>query len=195
MTTLDPQNCPMPSLTLRKYGDMIDNPPELVLHLASLVLIAMTLRAHKTDVVRAYEAKILAELDADPAPRFADSLPSGMKILDPKHAYLLSEGDSTIFLRRCEEERIKANLHVDVEGGCPALEAERILLEAKVALAQAVEPYTGLLAEELRTYPPALDAIVDLTLTGVADRVRPQQLLAEMCGVADPSGDAHGSPR
>lgn len=172
-------------------GAMFRNPPALVLRLANVVLLAMALYEEKASIVRSYESKILAELNAGPAQRFARCLPAGMKVLDPKRAYLLSEEDRTVFHRRCEEERVKAKLRVNDDGACPAQEAEQLLLKAKIALAEAVQPYSGLDVEVLRWNLQALDAIVDLTVTGLSDHLRTQQLLAEMCGVQFPSGGAH----
>lgn len=173
-----------------KLGAMFRNPPELVLSLANLVLLAMALYEEKAEIVRAYQAKVLAELNAAPAQRFASSFPAGMKVLDPKRAYLLSEEDFDVFRHRCEEERVKAKLCVNDEGACPILEAEQLLLKAKIALAEAVQPYSGLHVDELRWHLPALDAIVDVTVTGLSDHLRTQLLLAEMRGVRFHAGGA-----
>jgi len=65
-------------------------------------------------------------------------------ISDPEHAYLMSDADFTHYLKRCNEERKKANLHVRDENYCPLLTAENLLTKANKLLIDVMEPIAGL---------------------------------------------------
>ncbi|WP_031431850.1 hypothetical protein [Methylomicrobium agile] len=67
----------------------------------------------------------------------------GALVLDPEHAYLLSDEDYWIYAEECNEARIKAALIVDNPGQCPLLVAQEMQRKAQKELIDAMESLTG----------------------------------------------------
>jgi len=63
-------------------------------------------------------------------------------IMNPKDAWLMSDDDFTHYASRCNEERIKVNLHVDDPGFCPLLVAEDLQRKAENSLIKTMQPIT-----------------------------------------------------
>jgi len=65
-------------------------------------------------------------------------------ISDPNQTYLMADDDHAHYVKRCNEERIKAGLKVDNEAYCPLLVADHMVIQAENALIDIMEPVTGL---------------------------------------------------
>lgn len=93
-------------------------------------------------VVDAYHQKILDEMQpvvSDIWPRIA-----GKRITDIRESYLMGDEEHTEYLRRVNEERIKAGFVVENEDYCPLLVAEHEQVKAEWAFISAMEPLTGI---------------------------------------------------
>lgn len=119
-------------------------------------------------IVRGYQEKILAYMQAGPAEKWCQR-ENGMKpddiILAPEQAYLLDDDDWTWYLAECNKERKKAKLHVENEEFCPLLVAENNLRKARKLLIDAMEPLTGIKFDDLFTdFPNNYNKYIDLSL-------------------------------
>lgn len=120
-----------------------DTPPAHIVSLADSVVMAMSMYQMAAETVHAYASAVLSEMQARTDHKILELV--GMQdkvILDPKEAWLMSLDDYAKFQSRCEEERIKRNLHVKEPGNCPALEAQRLLNESTKAFLDALAPVT-----------------------------------------------------
>lgn len=111
-------------------------------------------------IVRGYQRKVLREL--------------GWCSVDPDRSYDLPDSVFVVYLKRCNEERIAAKLHVDDEEYCPLLVAEDLLRQSRRLLIDLMEPVHGISFDQIFCCSDALanyDQLVDLNL----------QLLASYC--------------
>jgi hypothetical protein len=84
-----------------------------------------------------------------------------------KHTYMLTDEDAKHYYKRCNEERIKAKLHVDSEEYCPLLVAEHLQRDAEHALIDVMFPITHISREMIWNGSNALEhlkKLLDLTL-------------------------------
>lgn len=127
-------------------------------------------------VVNGYKRRILADMKAHIDKEWINK---GMKdevVLDPKHAYLLSETDFAEYLDHCDFEMEKAHLKVEEKGQCPLLVAEHYLVKAKHLLIEVMEPITGIKHEDLfRHGLKDYDKYIDLTLRMVAGLMKERE--------------------
>ena len=93
-------------------------------------------------IVEGYQQKIIDELKPQVDPDFKEI--GFTTITKPKDSYLMADTDFQIYLKRCNEERIKAKLHVDNEEFCPLLVAKDLQNQAERAFIEAMEPITHL---------------------------------------------------
>jgi len=104
-------------------------------------------------IVLGCRAKILREL--------------GWGSTDPERTYNLPDDVFAKYHRRCNEERIKANLHVDDPDHCPFLEAKHLLCQAQRVLVDVMEPVSGISFDKIFRAPDALknyDTLIVLNL-------------------------------
>lgn len=91
-------------------------------------------------------------------------------IKDPNLTYLMNDSDFKHYLKRCNEERIKAKLHVEKEEYCPLLVAEHMLVLAQNALIDIMEPVTTIKRDQVYNMEHR-DKLIDLTLKLLAPYV------------------------
>ena len=124
-------------------------------HVAAAEAVFMCMAAVQTikPIVRGYQAKVLREL--------------GWSGVDPDRSYNLPESVFSVYLKRCNEERIAAKLHVDSEEYCPLLVAENLLRKSQRLLVDLMEPVSGISFDQIFRCSDALanyDQLVDLNL-------------------------------
>lgn len=126
---------------------------------AKTVFLAMAYTETIRPVVKGYQKQIKREMHLDP------DAPS----------YLMAEADFKTYLVRCNEERIRAGLHVDSEEYCPLLVAEDLERQAKNALIDAMEPTTGISFNQIIQSSNCLENLkkyIDLTLRMMAGHLK-----------------------
>lgn len=125
-------------------------------------------------IVMKYQTEILQQGQWRIRPKYADRLGDKV-ILDPKDSYLMSEEDLAVFIDHCKVARDKAGLHVDHDDKCPLLVAEHLLIKAKRALLDVMEPVTRLPADRLLSAGmDKYNSGVELTLQLLASFVDPK---------------------
>lgn len=92
-------------------------------------------------------------------------------ISNPDHTYLMDDEGFKHYIKRCNEERIKAGLHVDSEEYCPLLVAENMLIKARWALIEIMEPITHIRLDDLYKLEHQ-NELVELTLRMLAPYVK-----------------------
>lgn len=126
-------------------------------------------------IVRAYQLKIIDEMKPQVNERDAKNYRLGFKIItDPKDTYLMNNEDFQVYLKRCNEERIKAKLHVDNEEFCPLLVAEDLQRQAERAFIETMEPITHLTPDKVLCSKNGLEnyrKLIDLSLRLLAPYV------------------------
>lgn len=124
-------------------------------------------------IVEAYHHKILEEEKYPYSPKMMlrhEKAPADW-ISNLQHTYMLGEDDAKHYYKRCNEERIKAGLHVDDPAYCPLLVAEHLQMQAEHALIDAMEPVTHITRDMIWEKPNALEnlkKLLDLTLRFMA---------------------------
>ncbi len=125
-------------------------------------------------IVEVYQRQILKEMQPQVNERDSKNNRLGFKIItEPKHSYLMNNTDFKIYLKRCNEERIKAKLHVDNEEFCPLLVAEDLQCQAERAFIESMEPITHLTPD--RVLNSGLDnykKLLDISLRLLAPYVK-----------------------
>ncbi len=112
---------------------------------AKNVFMAMAFTQTIRPIVEGYQRQILKEMQPQVNEKDAKNYRLGFKIItDPKHTYLMNNTDFQAYLKRCNEERIKAKLKVESEEFCPLLVAEHLQSQAEHAFIEAMEPITHL---------------------------------------------------
>lgn len=99
-------------------------------------------------IVMKYQTEILQQGQWHICPKFGDRFGDKV-ILEPKYSYLMSKEDLAVFIDRCKVARNQAGLHVEHDDQCPLLVAEHLLIRAKRALLDVMEPVTRLQADRL----------------------------------------------
>lgn len=110
---------------------------------AKLVFAAMAARDVIKPIVEGYQKVILQEKEFYPAEKWQKH-GDNKRIVDSEHTYLMEEKDFDYYLKRCNEERIKAKLHVNNPENCPLLVAENNIRKATNYLMPMMEPITGI---------------------------------------------------
>lgn len=112
------------------------NPTEGMREAAKEVFTAMAYTKTIRGIVEPYRNRILVEIKAV-------NVETGEPVTKDFDAYLMSDEQFNLYVKRCNEERIKAGLKVECEGYCPLLVAEELERKAKRALIKALNPITG----------------------------------------------------
>lgn len=117
-------------------------PTQGMLTAAENVFLAMAVEGTTRPIVEAYQRKILAERKWPVAVDMRANKGSTEEVTDIKHAWLMSTEDFAVYLQRCNEERIEANLSVETDDQCPLLVAENVTRLAKDELLAAMAGIT-----------------------------------------------------
>ncbi len=163
-------------------------PTEEQIRAAENVLVAMAHEQTIRPIVEQYEQEILAKHQFPMASEWVEKGIGPRVILDRKMAYLLSEADSAIYHRECNEARVAAKLTVTREGNCPLCEAEYVRIQAENALIQAMSTLPGLdgLSKGVMTLELRARAI-DLMLKLMAPFVDRAATILNRFGVVQPA--------
>ncbi len=119
---------------------------------AETVMLAMALVGTIEPTVSAYKRRILSQGQWRVCPTKTPHQVMPEIVSEPRLSYLLSEQDFAEYDLLCQQAAVAAGLHVRRVGNCPLLEAESDLIEAKHALARAMDG----------TSPVSLDRVVML---------------------------------
>jgi hypothetical protein len=140
---------------------------------AKTVFKAMAFTQTIRPIVEGYQQQIINEMKPQANERDAKNCQLGFKIItSPKQSYLMNNTDFQIYLKRCNEERIKAKLHVKSEEYCPLLVAEDLQRQAERAFIDIMEPVTHLTADKvLCTGLDNYKQLIDLSLRLLAPYV------------------------
>lgn len=139
---------------------------------AKNVFMAMAFTQTIKPIVRGYQQKIIDELKPEISEQFKKH--ERHTTITPENTYLMNDADFKVYLRRCNEERIKAKLHVDNEEFCPLLVAEDLQRQAERAFIDIMEPITHLTADRVLLSKDGLDnyaKLIDLSLRLLAPYV------------------------
>ena len=124
-------------------------------------------------IVEAYQRKILEEEKYPYNPKMMarrEKAPADY-ISNLQHTYMLGDDDAKHYYKRCNEERIKAGLHVDDEAYCPLLVAEHLQMQAEHLLIDSMEPVTHITRDMIWQSKNSLEnlkRLKDLTLRFMA---------------------------
>lgn len=146
--------------------------PEMIAA-AESVFLAMTIESATRPVVLSYQKRILAEREwhSDPAMSNAPGIPE--RITDPRYAWVMASDDFRLYRKRCNEERIAANLPAETDDHCPLLVAENTTRIAKKVLLDAMACITKIDGATAASMNAAdYDHFVDLTLRLLAPFVK-----------------------
>lgn len=140
-------SCTSTSVQFVPTADMIST--------AETCFAAMAVEQYIGAIVIAYQRKILTERVYSVREEYAEALTNRAgepeRIFCAERAYLMSEADFSIYLARCEEERIKATLTIEKEGQCPLLVARNDTMLAEKELVNSVSKITGITADQCIT--------------------------------------------
>ena len=163
-------------------------PTEEQIRAAENVLVAMTHEQTVRPVVEQYEQAILEKHQFPAASKWVDMGIEPRVILDRKMTYLLSEADSAIFFRECDEARSTAKLTITREGNCPLCEAEHLRIQAENAFIQVMStlPGLGAFSKGVMTLEQRARAI-DLMLRLLAAFVNRAATILNRFGVVQPA--------
>jgi hypothetical protein len=139
---------------------------------AKTVFKAMAFAQTIRPIVEGYQQKIIDEIKprVDPKHGWAKN----KTVTTFKDSCLMCDEDFKIYLKRCNEERIKAKLHVDNEEFCPLLVAEDLQRQAERAFIEAMEPITHLTLDKVLCSKNGLEnyrKLIDLSLRLLAPYV------------------------
>jgi len=112
--------------------------------IANTVFKAMAYEQCVRPIVEGYQRRILADLQSPPALDYGDDSSAPKIVLEPKHSYLLPDDVFKVYHARCQKARDAAGFKVDHPDKCPLLIAEHLVIQAKQALIEEMEPVTGL---------------------------------------------------
>lgn len=125
-------------------------PTQLMIEATETLLLAMANEQLIRETVEAYKQRILAERRWEVSPTMLDAMrrrenPEDEKyVTDIKYAWMMCDADFAVYDQRCRQERIAANLHVQIDSQCPLLVAEELTRQAKYAMCDAMSPLTGI---------------------------------------------------
>lgn len=151
---------------------------------AEALFVAMAFEQALRPVVEGYQRAILLDGVWRVAPHILQRCshragePLSPYVTDIKSAWTMHEDDFSLYLKRCNEERIAAGLVVENEDQCPLLVAENATRLAKRALCDAMASVTNISADKalvlgLKKY----EQFVDLSLKLLSPYVRDPVLL------------------
>ena len=132
---------------------------------AQTVFEAMALVETVKPIVRGYETEILKLHQWRTAPEYIERGRPDQIILDPDQSDWLSDADFGVFAEECIIARKKSGLYVEREESCPLLVAEHLLLDAKHALIDIMEPVTGIKYSDLwrvKNYDNCVDLYLNM---------------------------------
>jgi len=161
-------------------------PSDDMLRSAETVFFCMATVDTIKPIVKEYQKKILKEMQAGPKAEWCEGrrgLSPNDLILDPERSYLLSDNDFQYYLKRCNEERIKANLHVNNPEFCPLLVVENNLRKAHHILLDAMQPLTGVEFDDLFKNEKGLEnyeKYIDLSLKLLAPFIDSKKILKRL---------------
>jgi len=161
-------------------------PSDDMMHAAKTVFLCMAVVETVKPIVEGYQKKILAEMQAGPKAEWCEGR-RGLKpddlILDPERSYLLSDNDFQYYLKKCNEEREKAKLHVDNPEFCPLLVVQDNLRKAQHILIDAMQPLTGVGFDDLFKSEKGLEnyeKYIDLSLKLLAPFIDSKKILKRL---------------
>jgi len=140
---------------------------------AENVFVAMAFAETIRPIVRKYQTRILKRHQYHISPEFTRYGEPDKIILNPEDSWLLADADFQVYHAECKKARDAAKLKVENDDFCPLLVAESLQRDAEHALVAAMEPLTGLSADQLLC--SALDnykKYLDLTLKLLAPFVK-----------------------
>jgi len=142
---------------------------------AKNVFMAMAYTRTIRPIVEEYQKLVIAEIKPPVAEEWLSRGIASRLITDAKDTYLMEDKDFQTYLKRCNEERIKARLHVDNEEFCPLLVAEDLQRRAERVFIEAMIPITHLTPERVLCSENGLanyDKLIDLSLRLLAPYVK-----------------------
>jgi hypothetical protein len=116
---------------------------------AKNVFMAMAYTRTIRPIVEEYQKRVIAEIKPQMDDKWLGRGMTQKPITDAKDTYLMKDSDFQTYLKRCNEERIKARLHVDNEEFCPLLVAEDLQRQAERVFIEAMIPITHLTPERV----------------------------------------------
>lgn len=140
---------------------------------AKTVFMAMAFTQTIRPIVEEYQKRIIQEIKPIVADEFKQI--GFTTITESKDSYLMNETDFKTYLTRCNEERIKAKLHVDNVEFCPLLVAEDLQRQADRTFIDVMEPITHLTTDKVLCSNNGLanyKKLIDLSLRLVAPYVQ-----------------------
>lgn len=123
-------------------------PTQEMIDAAMTVFKAQAIEQTIRPIVEGYMNKILAEREWPVCEKYHRL--EGKLVKEIQSTFLMNQEDFAVFHQRCNEERIKSRLHVELPEQCPLLIAQHALMDAKFALAKIMEPITKITEEQLR---------------------------------------------
>ena len=145
-------------------------PTQDMIAAAKTVFLAKAWTETLRPVVEGYKKAILAKHSWHIAEEWINKGMADRVIMEPEHAYLLSDQDFAIYLREVNESRVEAGLEVDNEDHCPLLVAEMQEVNATRALLTAMMPITKIDPNDV--YGEDWNKLTDLTLQLLAPYVK-----------------------
>lgn len=146
---------------------------------AEALFVAMAFEQTLRPIVEGYQRTILSDGVWRVAPHILQRCshragePLAPYVTDIKSAWTMHEDDFTVYLKRCNEERIAAGLVVEDEDHCPLLVAENATRMAKRALCDAMASVTNISADKVLVLGMTkYERFVDLSLKLLAPYVR-----------------------
>lgn len=132
---------------------------------ARAVVMSMAHLETVRPIVETYEREILARHNFRIARKWVELGCEDEVILDPAHAFLLDEEDGKVFYAETCKARDASGLKAEDPEHCPKCVAEHLLIQAKKALIDTMEPLTGITYQQLLCAGlSTLDECVDLSL-------------------------------
>jgi hypothetical protein len=138
---------------------------------AKNVFMAMAFTKTIRPIVEGYQQRIIDEIKPEVKAEFQRI--GFTTITKPKDSYLMNDTDFHVYLKRCNEERIKSGLRVESDDYCPLLVAEDLQRQAEHAFIESMVPITHLTPEKvLNTGLDNYEKLLDLSLRLLAPYVK-----------------------
>jgi hypothetical protein len=117
---------------------------------AQAVFVSIAYLQMVEPIVVGYQRLILKEAGWKVRPDFASrGFGDDEVVTDPEMAWLLSEANLMQYDQLCQRAQMMSGLAVSKPGNCPLSEAKTALVQTKMDLARAMEPVTGLAADQV----------------------------------------------